>query len=50
MSGKLICEGPYTGIKTGFHQKLGKVCDTLETATSVYSVMGSWKLGKTRRS
>ncbi len=39
----------FTGIKMAFHQKLGKVCDALATVTSVYSVMGSWKLGKTRK-
>ena len=32
------------GIKTGFHQKLGKVRDALVTDISVYSVMGTWKL------
>ena len=41
---------PYPGIKMSFHQKLGKVCDALKTITSVYSIMGSWNLVKTRKS
>ncbi len=38
------------GIKMGFHQKLGKVHDAIAIVTSTYSVIGSWKLGKTRKS
>ncbi len=37
-------------IKMGFHQKLGNVRDALATDISMYIVMGSWKLGKTRKS
>ena len=40
----------WTRSSTSFHQKLGKVCDALKTVTSAYSMMGSWKLGKTRKS
>ncbi len=39
-----------SGIKMDFHQKPGKMCDALATDTSVYSIMWSWKLGKTRKS
>ncbi len=38
-----------SGIKMGFQQKLGKVCDMIATGKRMYSVMGSWKLGKTRK-